>query len=65
MLEDDERNLQETRHIPNEVSTAHQENFLARENQKRRPTQEQQQQQQQHLFFSYTRQFTVFDFTRR
>ena len=40
MLEDDERNLQETRHIPNEVSTAHQENFLARENQKRIPTQE-------------------------
>ena len=33
MFEDDERNLQETRHIPNEVSTAHQENFLARENQ--------------------------------
>ena len=33
MLENDERNLQETRHIPNEVSTAHQENFLARENQ--------------------------------
>ena len=26
--------------IPNEVATAHQENFLARENQKRRPTQE-------------------------
>ena len=25
----------------------------------------QQQQQQQHLFFSYMRQFTVFDFTRR
>ena len=38
MLENDERNLQETRHIPNEVSAAHQENFLARENQKRRPT---------------------------
>ena len=27
--------------------------------------QQQQQQQQQHLFFSYMRQFTVFDFTRR
>ena len=27
MLEDDGRNLQETRHIPNEVSTAHQENI--------------------------------------
>ena len=26
---------------------------------------QQQQQQQQHLFFSYMRQFTVFDFTRR
>ena len=34
MLEDDEKYLQEARHIPNKVSTVHQENFLARENQK-------------------------------
>ena len=27
--------------------------------------QQQQQQQQQHLFFSYMREFTAFDFTRR
>ena len=40
MLEDDEQNLQETRHIPNEVSTVHQANFLFRENQKQIPTHE-------------------------
>ena len=40
MLEDGERNLQESRHNQDKVSTADLENFLARENPKRRPIQE-------------------------